>query len=138
MSHRPYSARPKAGQIFLDLVAHIATRGWYMLSRGDDEADSVLCVSFHVHPDDADRVALLLYSAIEGFSGKTQWVLNRNQHNRFFLTSTKAMSVYEKKKSLADMEREIVTTWPELGQQTATDLLTLSDVVYENFLSSSD
>jgi len=138
MMERNYSDKTKAIGIFSDLINHVSKRGWFSSGPSTDgEDDSLLYASFHVPPEDSDRIEQLLLSAAQGYGGNTMWVVKRSQGNRFMIVP---VQVEERAKSTGNIgfaAKEISTENPDMGKGIALDLILLADVMYEKFTFGS-
>lgn len=134
MSSRVYSEHEKASRIFSDLLSHIARKGWFSAYPGTTDGSSLLYTSFHVHPDDADRVFALLEKSIQTYGGTTEWVLRRQQHNRFVMCPKQVSELGQALNNLSLAAAEIDESESELGLSAAKDLILFSDFVYRVYL----
>lgn len=73
--------------LLLNAISPPARRGWWGVHRetaaGDREVFFYL--SFHVHPDGANRIESLLRGVIEQSCEGVKWWLSQSQPGRFFL-----------------------------------------------------
>jgi hypothetical protein len=134
MSKRTYSQHHTASRIFSDLLNHVARRGWFGAYPGSEDGRSLLYTSFHVHPDDADRIFALLQKSIAAYGGATDWVLDRREHNRFFLRPMQLAVRARLSSNIGVAASEVLELYPDLALEAARDLITLSDFVYRDYL----
>ena len=131
MGDRPYSARRSAAWIFMDLLSEIGRRGWFGAGPSADDGMALLYVSFHVHPEDADRIFLLVQEGIRCYGGETEWVIDRLQQNRFIIypiqLEMKAREVDDFQKATEIIRNE----FPSQERDAARDIIVLSDVLYQ-------
>ena len=137
MSNREYSSKNRASEIFFDLLDSISRRGWYSAGPDSEEndVDSLMYVSFHIHPDDSDFVFRIINEAISK-QKDVFWRIEKSHGNRFVLCSTiiaeEAISIG----NLGKAARICVDENAELGVLTARELIALSDTIYEMYLLS--
>lgn len=131
MKTRSYSAKKEAAWIFADLLNHIARRGWFSAAPSVEDGMSLLYAAFHVHPDDADRVFSLIQSAISVYGGRTQWVLNRQQHNRFLIYPEEVAMEAKPSGDIGLAAMQLSKIRPDLEREAARDMILLCDKLYE-------
>lgn len=131
MEYRAYSTESGAAWIFSDLLNTVARRGWFMAAPSAEDGLSLLYASFHIHPDDADRLFTLVQKAIPMYGGRTEWVLTRQQHNRFFPCPVQLALEAGKSGNSGRAAAEIRARSPELERAAALDLILLSDFLYK-------
>ena len=129
---RAYSKEKNASAIFMDLLNSITLRGWYQASPGTNE-NGILYVSYHIHPDDSDRIFGLISEVISTYKGKVDWILKRNNHNRFFMCPK---AIDDRAKQLGSFDKaydEFLGEDCEIGVLAAESLKELSDLIYKRF-----
>jgi len=131
MKTRAYSTEEKATWIFADVLNYVGRRGWYCAGPTGEDGKSLLYASFQIHPEDADRVAILLEKAIREYGGGTEWVLQRHQHNRFFLCPVQVALLGEELGNSSKAVAQLRKTCPALARQAAADLGLLSDFLFD-------
>jgi hypothetical protein len=138
MEARMYSKREEAAWIFSDLLSCVGRRGWFSAGPIADDGKSLLYVSFHMHPDDADNVFTLIQNAILSYGGSTEWALERQRHNRFVLCPLPMDSRARQLGNFGSAAEEIRREIPLLQREAASDLILLSDFLYKSYLEVRD
>jgi hypothetical protein len=116
----------------MDLLATIARRGWFGAGPRVDDGMSLLYTTFHIHPQDAERVNLQLQKAIHSYGGETEWTLDRHQENRFVLYPVELARMTQEVGNF-DIAVEIIRKeLPELERKAESDLIKLADYLYES------
>lgn len=131
METRPYTEKEDAAWVFSDLLKVVARRGWFSAGPSAEDGKSLLYVSFHVHPDDADDLFALIKKGIVAYGGRTKWVLEREQNNRFLLCPVEVGLRARKLNNVGGATDEVRHEMPELEHEAALDLILLSDFLYE-------
>jgi hypothetical protein len=131
MEARVYTKKQSAAWIFSDLLSCVSRRGWFSAGPSAEDGKSLLYASFHIHPDDADRLFELIQKSIHTYGGRTAWVLDRQQHNRFILCPAQLESKAKELNNFGKAAEEVRREFPELEHDAAVDLILLSDFIYE-------
>lgn len=134
MGAREYSSSTRAGKIFSDMLNLVFRRGWFSSAPSADDGQSVLYVSFHVPPENADRLSESIEKAIIEYGGNTKWRLIRTQQNRFVLYPEQLAIRDEQLGDLGAAVMETRRVLPGLEREAARDLILLSDYTYESVL----
>jgi len=134
MPARAYTSSARAGKIFSDMLNSVSRRGWFSSAPSTDDGQSLLYVSFHVHPEDADRLSESIEKAISEYGGNTKWRLTRTQQNRFVLYPEQLAVRTEQSGDLGAAMMETRRVLPNLEREAATDLILLSDFTYDAIL----
>jgi hypothetical protein len=135
---RAYSKKVEAAWIFSDALICVGRRGWFSAGPSADDGQSLLYASFHMHPDDADKVFALVQKAIDAHEGGTVWVLERQQHNRFILCPLQVASRAAKLGNFGKATEEVRREFPALERNVAADLILLSDSLYRFYLETKE
>jgi hypothetical protein len=126
-----YTQSSNAVRIFVDALKCIAMLGWWGSGLGKPEGNFLLYVSFHVHPNDADKTHELLLDAIQSYGGVTQWVISRSQRNRFVICP---IEIFNRSAgiggNIGKAAFEINNEQPDFGYAAACDLIKLADEIY--------
>jgi len=131
MPARTYTNSAEAAWIFSDLLNSVFRRGWFSAAPSADDGKSLPYLSFHVHPDDADRPYESLENAMIAYGGNTKWRLKRTRQNRLILCPEQVALRAEQLGNFGNAVMEIRETLPHLERGAATDLILLSDFLYD-------
>lgn len=129
---RNYSKSSIPSEVFVDLLNKIGRRGWYKGGPAEEkDFQLVPTISFHMHPDDADRVENILRLGIARYAGNTVWVLQRTSQNRFFLCPDRLIQQGVEEGGLTlHTAANLRDAEPEAGLAANRDLLLLTDCIY--------
>lgn len=101
-------------EFFSFLLQNNIRKGWSSIGSIKLEEDYFHSIVFHTHPEDGDKVELLLKPLLNDF-----WVLERFASNRFLLCSKK----YYQIKNIENKSIEYIEeNFPNLGYETAESL----------------
>ena len=135
MIERPYSEKERAAWIFSDLLNYIGRRGWFSAWPSTTGEQSLLYVSFHMHPDDATHVSNFIENAISTYDGNTRWKLNCKQGNRFTLCPSQVAELANEIGNFGNAASEVRKSLPQLEHDAAADLILLADHLYKVYLN---
>lgn len=133
-----YSKKEEAAWIFLDSLSRIVRRGWFSAGPSAQDGKSLLYVSFHVHPDDADRLFALIQRSSSLYGGKIEWILERHQHNRFILCPHQIALQAKELGNFGKAVAKARKVSPALEREAASDLIILSDFLYGTYLKERE
>lgn len=137
MEYRAYSQKQGASWIFSDLLNHIGRRGWFSAGPSSEDGQALLYASFHIHPDDADRVFDFLEEAVRMYGGVTKWAIDRQQQNRFVLCPIEVAMKAKESENFGKAVEEIHWQFPNLEREAAVDLIRLSDFIYNKAIKGA-
>ncbi|MEH6461363.1 hypothetical protein [Chitinimonas sp. JJ19] len=120
----------------MDLLKNISLRGWFSAGPSGGEKDSLLFVSFHIHPDDADNFHGMIEPILSCEFFGVRWEMKRTQHNRFFLCPLRLSKRADELGNFNAAMDEVLQQDPEFGEIAARSLIEASKAIFERFVAS--
>jgi hypothetical protein len=133
---RSYSEKTKAAGIFMDLLQSITVRGWVGCGPAVKNNDSLIYVSFHIHPNDADHIYELMSSALGIDFRGIKWIIKRMQSNRFFICPEQIDTRGSELGNFDAAVNEVMKDNPDFAQVAAQSFIEACDEIYRQFQTS--
>ena len=136
MESLSFSTKSKAAGIFMDLLQSISVRGWFNAGPSGGERDSLLFVSFHIHPADADNIDEIMSSAFSREFSGIKWDVKRTKQNCFFLCPMRLSILADQLGSFDAALDEVRHQDLVFGELAAKSLIEASKAIFEQFNAS--
>ncbi|WP_338845694.1 hypothetical protein V8J88_18440 [Massilia sp. W12] len=136
MESLSFSTKSKAAGVFMDLLQSISVRGWFNAGPSGSEQDSLLFISFHIHPDDADYIHEIMSQAFSHDFFGIKWDVKRTKHNRFFLCPMRLSILADELGGFEAALDEVQQQDLEFGELAAKSLIEASKAIFDQFKAS--
>ncbi len=130
-----YSTEILEYKIFLDVISRFVRLGWHgvgPIEKDDQGRDGFIYISFHTHPEDADKLDELLQKVI---TSESFFCFKRSRGNRFSICSKKFNTLEQESENFSEALEKAKENGNSLSIQTATQIKLLSDLLYEKIKS---